>query len=245
MVEGIAELGWLEMVGRLGLAALLGGILGIEREYDGQDAGFRTHLLVVLGAALFAVVSVGGFDEFVDRRSETNVAVDITRIAAYVAPGIGFIGGGAIVKYGGKVSGITTAASLWTAAAIGVATGLGALASAVAATGLALFALEALRPISRAVERIGSRRRSGLVVELAEGANLAEVLAVIGEPLGGAIKQLQFGVGPDVGGRIAVEFWHQPDDRAVTAMTDQLLSMDGVERVTIDTSRAEGKARYP
>jgi putative Mg2+ transporter-C (MgtC) family protein len=117
MVEGAADLGWLETVARLALAGCLGGLLGLEREYDGQDAGFRTHLLVVVGSALFAVLSVGAFDDFLVPRADSNVSVDVTRIAAYVAPGIGFIGGGAILKHGGKVSGITTAASLWSAAA--------------------------------------------------------------------------------------------------------------------------------
>lgn len=232
MVEGIAELGWLEMVARLGLAALLGGALGLEREYDGQDAGFRTHLLVVLGSALFAVVSVGGFDLFVAPRSDSNVVVDITRVAAYVAPGIGFIGGGAILKYGGKVSGITTAASLWTGAAIGVATGLGAWESAVAATVLALVALEALQPVSGLVGRVGRRRRSDMIVAVGEGARASDVVAAIEQLAIGPVKRLSLGVGPDDEGEITVVFWHRPGPEAMGRLADQVRELDGVAHVT-------------
>lgn len=149
----------IDVVIRLVVATALGAALGLEREYDGQDAGFRTHVLLVLGSALFAVSSVAGFDAFVNDRASTNISVDITRIAAYVAPGVGFIGGGAIVKVGAHARGMTTAASLWTAAAIGVAAGLGFWVGAVTTTVLALFALEGLQPLGHLVHQAGRRRR--------------------------------------------------------------------------------------
>ncbi len=149
----------IDVVIRLAVATVLGAALELEREYDGQDAGFRTHVLLVLGSALFAVASVTGFDAFVHDRASTNVSVDVTRIAAYVAPGVGFLGGGAIVKVGVHAHGMTTAASLWTAAAIGVAAGLGLWVAAVATTVLALFALQALEPIGHLVQEAGRRRR--------------------------------------------------------------------------------------
>ncbi|HWL43529.1 MAG TPA: MgtC/SapB family protein [Ilumatobacter sp.] len=154
----MAALEWYEVVGRLGLAALLGAVLGIEREFDGNFAGLRTHLLLTLGAALFTVVSVAGFDAFVATQASTNVTIDITRIAAYIAPGVGFIGGGAILKSDGRIRGLTTAASLWTAAAIGVAAGLGFWVGAVTATVIALIALEGLQPLSRWAAALGERR---------------------------------------------------------------------------------------
>ena len=233
MVEGVAELGWLESFGRLALACLLGGMLGLEREYDGQDAGFRTHLLVVLGCALFGLMSVGAFDEFVTERADTNVVVDVTRIAAYVAPGIGFIGGGVILKYGGRVSGITTAASLWAAAAIGVACGLGVWASAVLATVFTLLALEALRPLSALVARMGRRRRSAVFIELSTAADVPTVVAAINEPASGRLKQLRYGIGPDDEGQISAEFWRAPSDAELTDMAERLLAMDGVVGVSI------------
>lgn len=198
------------IVGRLALAALLGGSIGLEREYDGQDAGFRTHLLVVLGAALFGLVSVAGFDAYVTGdRGSTNVTVDVTRVASYVAPGIGFIGGGAILKYGGRVSGITTAASLWSSAAVGLAVGLGFWVGAVAATVIVLVALEALEPLGRLAHRVGRRRRSHLTVTFTTGGDLDRLVAEL-QHVDTPIRRLRFGEGPDDHSVATVEFWDEP-----------------------------------
>ncbi|MCB0967360.1 MAG: MgtC/SapB family protein [Ilumatobacter sp.] len=145
-----------EIALRLGAAAVLGGLLGVQREAHGRDAGLRTHMLLALGAALFAVVSTTGFDDFiVADRSSTNVVVDPGRIASYVAAGVGFIGGGTILKreQAGEVKGLTTAASLWVAAAIGVACGLGLWVAPAIAAGVALLSLAVLHPISKAIGR--------------------------------------------------------------------------------------------
>ncbi|MGB0115114.1 MAG: MgtC/SapB family protein, partial [Ilumatobacteraceae bacterium] len=130
-------------------------------EVDGQDAGLRTHLLLALGAALFGAVSVGAFDQFVGDPADTNVRIDVTRIASYVAAGIGFIGGGAIIKHRGAVSGITTATSLWTAAAVGLAVGVGFWVAAVTATVIALTALLGLKPFSAWLRRRSPGAPSG------------------------------------------------------------------------------------
>src|SRR6187200_1807672 len=129
-----ADLSTLDVVVRVVVGALLGAVVGIERESAGQEAGFRTHLLLATGAALFGVASVGAFDSFVTERAATNIQIDVTRIASYVAAGVGFIGGGVIVKHQGSVRGITTASSVWVAAAIGLSAGLGFWAGAVSAT---------------------------------------------------------------------------------------------------------------
>lgn len=152
-----AQLEWYDTVGRLALAAALGGALGLEREFDGNFAGLRTHLLLTLGAALFSVVSIAGFDALVTTRADTNITVDVTRIAAYIAPGVGFIGGGAILKANGRIRGLTTAASLWTAAGIGVACGVGFWVGAVTATVIALIALEVMQPLSNWAAELGKR----------------------------------------------------------------------------------------
>jgi putative Mg2+ transporter-C (MgtC) family protein len=152
----VAELAPIDVVGRLLLAALLGGLLGVERELDGQDAGFRTHLLLALGAGLFGALSVGAFSSLVADPSETNVQIDVTRVASYVAAGIGFIGGGTILKHRGSVTGITTAASLWTAAATGLAAGLGFWVGAVATCVIAIGALRGLKPLSNWLARHGT-----------------------------------------------------------------------------------------
>lgn len=228
---GAAELEWLDIVGRLVLAAALGGALGIEREYDGQDAGFRTHMLVVLGAALFGVVSVGAFDDFIGARGSTNVNIDITRIAAYVAPGIGFIGGGAILKYGGRVTGVTTAASLWSAAAVGVAAGVGFWVGAVAATAVALVALEGLRPVGERVTRLGRRRRASLRLELAAPTGLERLVSELHDrSRGGQIRELRYGVGADEGAEVTIEYWEDPPE--LDRVAASLAELPGVLTVT-------------
>jgi len=128
----------LEMVGRILLAAVLGAGIGLQRELSGKPAGLRTHALICLGAALFTVVSYEGFG------SGGAQWVDTSRVAAGVVTGIGFLGAGAIMREEkGKIAGLTTAASIWAIAAIGIAAGAGlylmaAIASAVSAIILAI-----------------------------------------------------------------------------------------------------------
>lgn len=141
-----------EVAVRLGLACVLGGLLGIERETQGREAGLRTHMLLSLGAAVFALASVTGFNAFVEGDS-SNIRVDPGRIASYVAAGVGFIGGGAILKRDDRVRGLTTAASLWVAAAIGVTCGLGLWLVPLVAVGFALVSLAVLRPLSQWLDR--------------------------------------------------------------------------------------------
>lgn len=125
---------------RLALAALLGGLLGIEREYIGRSAGTRTYALVSLGAALFSVMSIYGFEN-----SRGATSYDPSRIAANIVVGIGFLGAGIIVHYGEKVRGLTTAAGLWVAAAVGMTAGLGFYKVAVFSAVLAFVILAVLR----------------------------------------------------------------------------------------------------
>ena len=118
-------LGNLELAGRLALAVALGGAVGLEREVSDQPAGLRTHISVALGAALFGVISTVGFNTFVTTREASDYQIDVTRVASQVVVGIGFLGAGAIVKEGLTIRGLTTAASLWVTAAIGLAVGIG------------------------------------------------------------------------------------------------------------------------
>ena len=125
----------LELGLRLTAGLVLGAIIGFERELHRQPAGFRTHSLVALGAALFTIVSAYGF---------TGDTVDPTRIAAQIVSGIGFIGAGTILQHRGNIRGLTTAASLWAVAAIGTAAGAGLLVMAVVGTLLILVVLAVL-----------------------------------------------------------------------------------------------------
>jgi putative Mg2+ transporter-C (MgtC) family protein len=121
---------------RLVVAILLGGAIGYEREVGGKPAGLRTHALVCLGATLFMLVSVRSPDFFPGAGP-----VDPGRIAAQVVTGVGFLGAGTILRAGGSVRGLTTAASIWAVAAIGLAVGVGYYITAVFSTGLALIVL--------------------------------------------------------------------------------------------------------
>jgi putative Mg2+ transporter-C (MgtC) family protein len=135
-----------EVVLRLVLASLLCGAIGFEREVRDQPAGFRTHILLGLGAALFTLVSAYGFEPFTRAAlGSGGLQFDPTRIAAQIIAGVGFLGAGAIIRQGGDVRGLTTAASLWAASAIGMAVGAGYLFGAAAATALAVATLYALR----------------------------------------------------------------------------------------------------
>ena len=126
---------WVIVLGRLILAFLLGGAVGVEREIRNQPAGFRTHAILAIGAALFMIISIKGAHIYGAKTS------DPMRIAAQVVSGIGFLGAGAILRIGVSIKGLTTAASLWTTAAIGLACGAGFYLPAVLATVLVLFAL--------------------------------------------------------------------------------------------------------
>lgn len=127
---------------RIFVAALLGGVIGLEREYRSKMAGFRTHFLVALGSALFMVMSIHGFDHDLPLLDKTNYSLDPARIAANIVTGIGFIGAGAIIFQKHIVRGITTAAGIWVTAAIGMACGGGYYALSVATTLLVLLCLE-------------------------------------------------------------------------------------------------------
>jgi putative Mg2+ transporter-C (MgtC) family protein len=135
-----------EVVLRLGLASLLCGAIGFEREVRDQPAGFRTHILLGLGAALFTLVSAYGFEPFTRAAlGSGGLQFDPTRIAAQIIAGVGFLGAGAIIRQGRDVRGLTTAASLWATSAIGMAVGAGYLFGAAAATVLAMATLYVLR----------------------------------------------------------------------------------------------------
>ena len=129
---------------RLTVGLVLGAIIGFERELHRQPAGFRTHSLVALGAALFTVVSAFGF---------SGPLVDPTRIAAQIVSGIGFIGAGTILQYRGHIRGLTTAASLWSVAAIGTAAGAGLFVVATVGTVLILVILSILDRIEEMARR--------------------------------------------------------------------------------------------
>ena len=164
ILSGTPELGFLELVARLVLAAGLTGLIGLERELRERAAGLRTHMLVGVGSALFTVVSAYAWSDFTFSR-EGGTLLDPTRIAAQIVTGIGFLGAGAIIRQGLSVRGLTTAAGLWVVAAIGMAAGAGFYAAALMATAIVLVGLGPFRWLERGalVRRL---RREGRVLEV-------------------------------------------------------------------------------
>lgn len=134
-----------DMVGRLLLAALLGGVIGVERDLHGRAAGLRTHILVSMGAAVFTLISI----YLSGTGSGTERVGDPARIAAQIVTGIGFLGAGVIIREGMTIRGLTTAACLWSAAGIGMAAGAGYPLVACVATVIALFSLIILKYFER------------------------------------------------------------------------------------------------
>lgn len=171
---------------RMGVAVLLGSAIGYEREHSGRPAGLRTHLLVALASATFMLVSTQ-FVYFQHYGKDDLIAVDTSRIAASVVSGIGFLGAGAILRTGLGIQGLTTAASLWLVASVGLAAGGGMFQEAGIATAVTLFSLVALRRVEgkqwRMVQRKlvlvlgngGEERRAVLEQLRSLGARLSEV----------------------------------------------------------------------
>lgn len=180
----------LELAARLLLAAGLGGLIGIERDLSGQPAGLRTHIALALGAALFGIVSGYGFGAFDASRAVTNFQVDPTRVASNIVVGVGFLGGGAILKQGATVRGLTTAASLWVTAAIGLGCALGAYWPTVVTTAIVLVSLVGLRAPRRWLTRRLARQRETAVIRLAEGAETSAVVSALNDLPGVRISSL-------------------------------------------------------
>jgi putative Mg2+ transporter-C (MgtC) family protein len=183
------ELHWAEVLVRVVLAGVLGGAIGAEREIREREAGLRTHLLVAVGAALFTIVSAYGWRDF-RFSTESGITYDPTRIAAQIVTGIGFLGAGAIIRQGLSIRGLTTAASLWVVAAIGIAAGAGYYSAAVITTVLVLVSLWPLRLVAhRLFERIrpGEHR---LEVELGPAESPAVLIEAL-ERTGAAVRAFE------------------------------------------------------
>src|SRR5512133_1421856 len=158
----------LELLGRLLLAAVLGGAIGAERELNDQAAGLRTHMLLTIGACLFTLVSAYGF----------GGPTDPSRLATQVVTGIGFLGGGAIVRHGLTVKGLTTAASIWATASVGVAVGAGSYVLGVGGAVLVVGTLFGLRRVSNLLQHWGVSREE-YVLTTRSGFDVQELVEVV------------------------------------------------------------------
>src|ERR1700759_4176364 len=157
-------LGNLELIARLVVAAALGSVIGFERERLSWAAGLRTHMLVCVGSALIMIVSAYGFAEVLGE----NVVLDPSRMAAQVVSGIGFLGAGSILMRGEIVRGLTTAASLWSVSAIGLALGGSMYTASIVATIIILIILAGIKPLERRFITVKQRRQLTLLVERGE-----------------------------------------------------------------------------
>lgn len=193
-----------EAVWRLVFAAGLGAMVGFEREVSDQPAGLRTHLTVALGAAVFGVVSTLGFSEFVTDQRAVNIQFDVTRVASQVVVGIGFLGAGMIFRAGSKIRNLTTAASLWVTAAIGLSCGVGDIGVAAVATAALVVALLLLR-FPRDLIRTRITRVS--VVASVRLASMEDAEAVLG-----AVRMLD-------GVSITHQGWSKTDGHPVLDLT--------------------------
>ena len=216
---------------RLALAAVLGGAIGFERELREREAGLRTHLLVALGSALFTIVSAYGFHAFLSSGASV-VRADPTRIAAQIVTGIGFLGAGAILRQGVNVRGLTTAASLWVTAAIGVAVGLGAWWAAAIATVTTVGALYGLKQIERGVFRRIRRGYHRFVIEMGPGLRLSDLASVI-EEANGRVMTLRLASEDGDARQLVAAVWLPPTispDKVAYGLSE----LDGVAAVSLD-----------
>ncbi|MGH9168403.1 MAG: MgtC/SapB family protein [Acidimicrobiia bacterium] len=203
-----------DAIARLGMAALLSGVVGFEREAAQKAAGLRTHILVGLGAALFGLLSLEGFR-----------APDPSRIAAQVVTGIGFLGAGAIFREGRLVRGLTTAAGLWTVAAIGLAAGAAMYAVAVAATVVTLIVLYGLRYVDRIVAARTEQSAVPFEVKLSDFSRLGEVLEASARILEEPVEQVRYLSAEE--GTAIVRFRVRADE--IAELSAILTTLEGVQ----------------
>ena len=214
-----------EMIARLLGAAVLGGVVGFERERLLWAAGLRTHMLVCVGSALIIIVSAYGFDDVIGK----NIVLDPSRIAAQVVSGVGFLGAGTILFRGEAVKGLTTAASLWAVAGIGLAVGSGLHVAAVACTAIILIVLAGLKPIE---ERYRNRIQTRTLVVMAERDRFTlDTLKDVAGPNARRIQQFVLKqTGTEDVDEAEVAFTRLPE-AALRQIADRIKGLPGIRQV--------------
>ncbi len=217
----------LEISIRLVLALVLGGLIGIERESHGRPAGFRTHILVAVGSTLIMLVSAYGFRELMDAASR---GYDPGRIAAQVISGIGFLGAGTIMREGASIRGLTTAASLWTVAGIGLAVGAGLYFPAFVATGLVMLTLLYLSKIELTI--LGGKQELIKIRTVDTPGQLAEVFTILAKY---HVNVSQVYLSSPEKGEVEVQLAFDVTMKTnQTLMLNDLISASGVSKVVIE-----------
>jgi putative Mg2+ transporter-C (MgtC) family protein len=211
------DLSFGDMAVRLLLATLLTGLIGFEREATGKAAGLRTHAMVGFGAALFTIVSIAGFDEG-----------DPARVAAQIVTGIGFLGAGAIWRSEDRVRGLTTAAGLWAAAAIGMGIGSGLLLIGTVGTLITLVVLLGLRRVDMVIARRIAITPDQIAVTIDNVARIKQVIKLV-ERIDDSVDEISFERNPDGTGVLVIAV--EPDRAKM--ISEMIQSMKGVAEVEI------------
>lgn len=226
----VPEISSAELALRILAAGGLGALIGLEREFSGQPAGFRTHMLVSLGSTLFTLVGAYGVSAFY---STGHVGIDPTRVAAQVVTGIGFLGAGAILRQGVNVRGLTTAAALWVTAAIGMSVALGYWEGALVTTAVTLVALYGLKRVQRWLLRGARKGTYRFTIQVGPELRLS-ALAERVERAGARVEKMTI-VSDEEGTRRLIGSVHLPGGLVPSLFAEDLASLDGVEDVDYST----------
>ncbi len=215
----------LDVLIRIIVAAVLGGAIGIEREIREHTAGFRTHILVAVGAAAFTLASSYGLD---------GTDFDPNRISAQVVTGIGFLGAGAIIRYGATVRGLTTAASLWTVAALGLLTAQGFFSAALITTAVVIVSLYLLRLIEDRLiyPRVGRLIGVQVVFRRAGYTPMAQLFAVL-QAAHVVVKEVTVEPGEDDSDTVHL-FLKLPRTLGTAKLTAMMTELSEVRSVSVD-----------
>jgi putative Mg2+ transporter-C (MgtC) family protein len=225
---GLAQ--W-ELAVRVLAAAILGGAVGFEREYHDQPAGFRTHILVSLGAALFTLIGTYGLEMF-SNGTQGSLNLDPSRVTAQIVSGIGFLGAGAILRYGLNVRGLTTAASLWVTAAIGAAVAIGYWWAAGMVTVAVLAALYGLKWVEDNVLHKVKPGRVRFTIEMTPDLRIATLSEVL-ESHHARVDNMRV-ESDESGNRLLIAHVALPPQVTAEMLTQEVGDIDGI--VTIEHS---------
>ena len=216
----------LELVLRLFISALFGGLIGLERETLKRPAGLRTHILVSVGSALLMLVSIGLVAPFA---GTPNTNLDPGRIAAQVVSGIGFLGAGTILRHGASIKGLTTAASLWVSAAIGLAVGGGFYLVAVVTTVIVMITLVVLRSLEHHILPGRAFEEINVVVEDVPGV-IGRVTSLMGRR-GVDIRSIEVEERVDSATMVLHLIVDLPDTVSMRALAGEVAVLDHVKKV--------------
>lgn len=223
----------LDLTIRLVLALILGGLIGLEREKNNHPAGLRTHILVTVGSALLMLLSIYGFAEFAN---EFNVRIDPARLAAQVIPGIGFLGAGTIIRTGLSIKGLTTAASLWVAAAIGLAVGAGFYYAAFLATAFVLISLWILNIVEK--KYFTDKRTYWLKLTTTQKEGTLTHISSYLETKGVVVRKMKMeDVDPQNPEKLQLSMMITiTKPKLLAVMTDDLKSISGVQKISLESA---------